>query len=515
MRTIGRLGAFGLVVGAAGLTGTQVIDSTPTAADGELVVNGDFESGLRGWRSNDAVTQPLELATGRGGGSAAALRATKDGAVVLNDAKNTVGSTPASGVYEVSAYVRTSRDGLTGRLRLREVASGKLLKSAGTTFTGTTDWQKVTLTYEPTAARSVLDLNVVGWKVPAGEAVVVDDVSMRLATGTAPRPAPSAPAPTRTSGPAPSAPGKPVPSMPPPTSTTVEPPKPVPGAPGGCIAANGIPGCGGTYFGAAIGGNADPKGRESQFGAKLALRRTYYRADQVDSAVKAVKADLAADRLPWISFKLPHAWTDMANGKGDAWAEDLGNRLDAVDGPVWVAFHHEPEGDGDLKEWTRMQARLSGLVSSDNVAFSIILTGWHQFYSGDPAYSLDALWPGDKAVDILGVDIYNWYGTVKNGKTSTSMSNFSTEYYAKLKAFSAEHGGVKWAVAESGYTDSAAAVDAAWLQRSYTQMRQAGGIAFAYFDSPLNSEPSWTWQLNSPQKIGAFKAALAGTLRLG
>jgi hypothetical protein len=45
-------------------------------------------------------------------------------------------------------------------------------------------------------------------------------------------------------------------------------------------------------------------------------------------------------------------------------------------------------------------------------------------------------------------------------------------------------------------------------------MRAAGGIGFAYFDSPLNSEPSWTWQLNNSQKIAAFKATLAGTLRL-
>ena len=32
------------------------------------------------------------------------------------------------------------------------------------------------------------------------------------------------------------------------------------------------------------------------------------------------KTDLAERRLPWISFKLPYSWADMATGKGDAWA---------------------------------------------------------------------------------------------------------------------------------------------------------------------------------------------------
>ena len=48
-----------------------------------------------------------------------------------------------------------------------------------------------------------------------------------------------------------------------------------------------------------------------------------------------------------------------------------------LDGPVWLAFHHEPEGDGDLRAWTAMQARLAPIVreTAPNVAYSIILTG--------------------------------------------------------------------------------------------------------------------------------------------
>ena len=117
-------------------------------------------------------------------------------------------------------------------------------------------------------------------------------------------------------------------------------------------------------------------------GQQLGVRRTYYGATQVDKAVSVSKADLAMDRLPWISFKLPYSWAEMAAGKGDAWATDLAAKLNKLDGPVWLAFHHEPEGDGDIKQWTAMQAHLAPIVraAAPNVAYTIVVTGYHQFY---------------------------------------------------------------------------------------------------------------------------------------
>ena len=47
-----------------------------------------------------------------------------------------------------------------------------------------------------------------------------------------------------------------------------------------------------------------------------------------------------------MSFKLPHSWGEMAAGAGDAWAKNLAARFGRLNGPVWLAFHHEPEGDG-------------------------------------------------------------------------------------------------------------------------------------------------------------------------
>ncbi|WP_228552090.1 hypothetical protein, partial [Mumia zhuanghuii] len=279
----------------------------------------------------------------------------------------------------------------------------------------------------------------------------------------------------------------------------------------GCrYSARGIPACG-AYFGAAVGGNADPTAFERAVGGTLGVRRTYWSPTQVDGAVKTAAADLEAGRLPWISFKLPHSWAEMAQGAGDAWARDIAQRLDELDGPVWLAFHHEPEGDGPIAEWTRLQQRLAPVVraEADNVAYTIVLTGWNQLH-GAPEYALDALWPKGVKVDVAGFDVYNFYGSTKDGPVRlepTDMKAYFKEFAAWSKAT-----GVKWGLAETGFTDMASLDHPAWISETYDALVDAGGIAFTYFNSPLNSSSSWV--ITSAQKEGAFGAVLKRSPRL-
>lgn len=545
----------------------------------ELVVNGDFEDGLNGWRINDSGTTALSLSrSARSGGGAALLKATTTGTVTLNDATNTVSSTEAGATYQASAYVKGSSSGLSALLRLRETVNGQLVDSGGSLVQLTTSWQKVTLTYTTKSTGGRLDLNVVGWKFPAGASLTIDDVSLRK-VANAPVSSSTKPAPSTTTSavvtkPTTSVPptSQPVTSVPPtsqpvssttaapqpPTSTTTASSKPTTsftvitksststtsatvsskpttstttavttskpvtstttapppssGGGSGCFTARGIPTCGGTYLGAAIGSNTDPAAKEKQYGTNLALHRTYYSSTAISGAVKNAKADISAGRVPWISFKLPYSWTDMVNGKGDAWARDIATQLDAVNGPVWVAFHHEPEKDGNLKDWVKLQARLSPILrSADNVAFTIILTGWNQVFTNDPQYSFQAMWPGDGLVDILGIDPYNDYGVVKNGTMITKSTELK-EYYGPLAAFASAHR-ARWAVAETGYTDVQAARDPAWLNRAFTDMRSMGGIGLSYFDTHLNAYGSWALETN--EKVDAYSSALRGTTRFG
>lgn len=443
----------------------------------ELVVNGGFEDGVSGWRVNDSRTQQLiSDPGGRSGVGSATVAAITAGNVVLNDAANTVTSTVAGTTFQVTAYVKGSKPGLSAMVRVREVRSEELVDSGGSLVQLTTDWQQVSFTHITRSTGGQLDLNVVGWKLPAGTSVTVDDVSLRRVT-QAPTPSPSS--------------GSPSPGSP--SNGTA------------CVDRRGIPDCG-TFLGAAIGSNADPAPKEASFGSRLGLHRTYFKANQVPGAVRMARSDLAAGRLPWISFKLPYSWTEMADGKGDAWARDLATQLSQVGGPVWLALHHEPENDGTMSEWVRMQAHLSPIIrnTAPNVAYTIVLTGWNQVFGTNPAFSFEATWPGDGLVDIVGIDPYNEYGAVKNGKMITKSVELK-EYYAPLAAFAARHR-THWAVAETGYTDLQASRDPAWLNRAYADMEAMGGVGLAYFDSHLNSIANW--QLTTPDKISAFGSAL-------
>jgi hypothetical protein len=258
---------------------------------------------------------------------------------------------------------------------------------------------------------------------------------------------------------------------------------------------NGIPPRGSALVGAAVGGTESYTTLESKTGLTLREHRTYFTAGQVDGAVRVVKADLAAGRLPWISFKLPYSWADMANGKGDAWARDLSRKLAVVGGPVWIAFHHEPIEDlnGSIQDWVRMQQHLAPIVhnNSDNIAYTVIFSAWNVTYG---SYRLSQVWPG-AGVDILGIDIYNNY-SVRSTKMMDPM------HFIPIFQQWADSHGIRWAIAESAYNQAAADVDPTWLDTMYSDSVAGGVAAYSYFDSSKNSVADWT--LDSAPKMNAF-----------
>ncbi len=272
----------------------------------------------------------------------------------------------------------------------------------------------------------------------------------------------------------------------------------------------GLPSCG-SYLGMAYGSNTDPSSLEKELGGRLGVRRTYYRADQVAGAVRTAREDLAKGRLPWVSFKFPQGWSEMASGKGDAWAKDLAAQFAALDGPVWLAFHHEPENDGDIQQWRRAQERLAPIIRSggNNLAFTVVLTGWHQFY-GPTEYSLANIWPRNVKVDVAGFDIYNSHGVVKNGK-ELKATKMDSAYFAKIQQWAGKEG-VAWGLAETGYTNKAATEDPNWIARTHKELEKRGGVAFAYFNTSLNSIAPWT--LGNSTKLNAYRSAAEGTPRL-
>ncbi len=424
----------------------------------DLVANGGFEDGTVSWRTNRKRQTLKATRPSVSGKSSARLRVTVPGRTVLKNTYPSVSTADPDATYTLTAYVRSTGRVIPGRLRVREVVDGTVVKWHRKRFRAGDSWKRVRLQFSPSQP-AALDVSVSGEKLGKYVALLVDDISM-TSDLTTPTPAPEDP---------PQTPG-----------------------PQACISdPMGIPAPGTTFLGAAVGGTSDIDARESELGGTLPLHRTYYQGDQIDRAVRVAKDDLALGRLPWISFKPPMSWEAMAAGQGDAWGRQLADALATVPGPVWLAIHHEPEMDGDMQLWTEMQRRIAPIIHArtDNVAYSVIYGGWHTYAQGQDTVATK--WPGDQHVDILAVDAYNPYGKYKDGKMITNSLDI-TGYYRKMAAWTKAHGTRTWAIGETGQTAASADMDPNWISRAYRDMRELGGAGLNYFDSSRNSEADWT-----------------------
>jgi hypothetical protein len=467
------LGLFGglLLAGCSDMPKTDADTLGP-----ELVVNGGFEEGIDGWRTNRSYISLTTTSPGHSGAWAALITTRAGTTSVLNDQVSTVSSAVAGDAYQLSAWVRTNRERLKGQLRIREVFDGNVLTFTQDFVLTDTSWQFVKISFVASTSGAEFDLNVLGFDVASDQELIVDDVSLRKVQGGRVDRSPPVPRDWKLSN----------------------------GAP---LSSRGVPSRG-ALFGAAVGSNTDPTDFEQEIGQRLGVRRTYWTAAQVNSAVDTARVDLANGRLPWISFKLPHSWDRMAAGDGDAWARGLASRLAELPGPVWVAFHHEPEGDGVIGDWTAMQERLGPIVreAAPNVGFTVILTGWNQLY-GDSQYSLANVWPAT-TVDVAGFDIYNLYDAAPSGELRRESTDLRKAYFKPLSKW-AESRGVAWALAESGFTDLASAKYPTWLEDTYDDLVATGGVAFTYFNTPLNSTGSWV--ITSSTKTAQFSRAIKRT----
>ncbi|KRB80003.1 hypothetical protein ASE01_00380 [Nocardioides sp. Root190] len=476
MRWTGRPAVLlGLVLGGLAAV-PPTVSAAPTAIVGPV---GSFESHVDGFKGvGKTRLGRSSLGIGRNGSRAMSVRTLANGPAIATNQWPLGAAHSAGTTYTVRAWVRVNQKRRVA-MRVSEVSRGRVVRTALTRpVLKARTWTPLNLKVTSAASGSTLTL-----KFQAGmrttDRYFVDDLRI-----TAPVKAP------------------------------VDQPS---GDPAGGMLTNkcshtvrGIPSCG-TYVGAAHGSNTEPSTFEGNLGGQLGVRRTYFTATGVAKAVSTARADLAAGRLPWISFKLPHSWADMVAGKGDAWARDLAKQLSALDGPVWVAFHHEPEGDGDIQLWRRMQERLAPIVRSaaPNVAFTVVMTGWNQFY-GEAKYSLAEIWPRGVEIDVAGFDIYQNYGVVKDGKTTTKWTDF--EQYFRMISTWARTAGVDWALGETGVTQAAIAARPTSIADTVKLMQSYGGIGYSYFDTTLNSVADWS--LSTTAKVNAFKSALSSSPKL-
>jgi hypothetical protein len=212
--------------------------------------------------------------------------------------------------------------------------------------------------------------------------------------------------------------------------------------------------------------------------------------------------DVANHRLPWVSTKTP-SWAAMGQGLHDAEIDEMLEALDAVQGPVWLTIHHEPEGGGGVNSPDdpagpaghvamnqRVRERMTAL-GVDNVALAPIL----MTYTWNPASGRDPNeWWKAGIYDFLGVDHYR-----------DQEATLLTSTWADVRIW-AQQKGVDIAVGEWGMRGT----DAAAGQRVHDWYNAAAGsnadgagarvVGLSAFDSSENA-PTGSWELKDEQLI--------------
>lgn len=201
----------------------------------------------------------------------------------------------------------------------------------------------------------------------------------------------------------------------------------------------------------ALCAHAQPRGREtrvtaianleSKIGRRFAAHKDFFKwndafptAQQIDDARKG-----RAPAINWVARRRGGGlvlWRDIAAGRQDAvirrWARDL----KAYGRRVYVTFHHEPEndpGNGGPAEFIAAFRHTRAVFQQQrvsNVIWVLALMA-HTFNQGDP----NRWYPGDRYVDMLGLNGYNWYP----GQRDATWRTFS-DIFAKAYRWAANRG---------------------------------------------------------------------------
>lgn len=272
-----------------------------------------------------------------------------------------------------------------------------------------------------------------------------------------------------------------------------------------------------AYWGAGIDGNGDPIVRhERPSGKSLSIRRTFWQwsdhdAVPNDSIFTTVKADHAANRLPFVSTKTP-PWQEVANGQHDARIDQLLRQLDSYGKPVWLSFHHEPEGGsgvnspddpGGAAAWRGMQSKVRermNALGTKNIAFMPVLMAYT--WLPGSGRSPDEWWvPG--IWDAYIVDHYR-----ENETGDIQDAGGWKQFVAWAEARNIPFGTGEWG--NRGNDAQAALEMLNYWEWGFQNKKDM--IAHTYFDSGLNS-PNGSWALTG-EPLTKFQSILGSDARV-
>lgn len=253
-------------------------------------------------------------------------------------------------------------------------------------------------------------------------------------------------------------------------------------------------------------------GAADDLGAPVGLRRLFKKWDQVDSEIRDIRADHAANRIPWISFKppgsTPGSWQAIARGQYDSVIRARARAYATLSKPVVVTFNHEPHTDnGSGSDWAAAWCKIHDVMKSETNLKNVLSTPIGGEWVFNPANKQNN--PEDyitsgvlSRMAFLGIDLYQ---------------NSSGEGYAvRLDRI------VKWldgkgysnkmvGLGETGCSDDfRSPTGAAWWTASWNWAVNSNRVfGITYFNSRHNNNNGWNWLLTqSAAKMNAFRASV-------
>lgn len=297
-----------------------------------------------------------------------------------------------------------------------------------------------------------------------------------------------------------------------------------------------------AYWGASLEGNGSPSRHEGPTGVSLSSRRTYWQWDDAINASSnmyaTIRNDLQNNRLPFISFKPPvtagSAWQKVADGQYDTELRAIISRLESIgttyQKPIWVVFHHEPEGGGTSGNtpddpggpvaWRAMQHKFRDLMTSlgtRHLAFMPILMS----YTWNPSSGRDPnLWWEPGVWDAFVVDHFqtNAGGTMFSDGTWNAFVSWIKDPSRNLPFGTGEWGNTCKQVSCAA-TAAAGGVEAANEMQAFWDagfpVNDKNVVIHSYYDSGLNSSgsPFNSWRLQG-RALSKFQDILKNDTRV-
>jgi len=187
------------------------------------------------------------------------------------------------------------------------------------------------------------------------------------------------------------------------------------------------------------------------------------------------------------------------------WAQTIKSRP----GPIFFAYHHEPEasgsaGYGTAADFVAAYRRVVSIFRAQgvrNVLYTWQMTDWAFRTSPSDARYATKWYPGDSYVDVVGADIYNWSACRTSGGTWDELSAMAGPFLAFARAH-----GKQAALPELG--SDADARRAQWLRNAHAYLvanRDVLAAVFYFNRGPTQAAHSaCTWTLTQAAEQRAF-----------